>query len=97
MLPIPPVTGPPNLALHAYLDGTGIHAHCRGCRERVNVSTPVAEAGWHTVHACTAEHTIEVNVRSAGAEPWAWRYLADAVAASLLPAKGTPRRGRTAG
>lgn len=97
MLPRLPASVPPSLALHAYTGGTGTHAHCRGCRERVCVSTPVEVAGWHQVHACTPEHAIEVNVRSAGAEPWAWRYVADAIAASLLPPKGTPRRGRLAG
>ena len=83
--------------LQASLAGEGTHAHCRGCKERVNVSTPTALAGWHTVHACTPEHAIEVNVRIPGAEPWAWRYVADAVTASMLPPKGTPRRGRTPG
>jgi hypothetical protein len=78
--------------LRAALDAGGTHAHCRGCKERINVSAPVAATGWHTVHACTPEHAIEVNVRSAGAEPWAWRYTADAIAASLLPPKGTARR-----
>lgn len=81
----------------AALAAAGTRAHCRGCKERVNVSTPSELAGWHTVHACTPEHAIEVNVRSPGTEPWAWRYAADAVAASLLPPKGTSRRGRHPG
>jgi len=93
----PSTTGLPIPPLRAVLDAGGNHAHCRGCKERVNVSTPVALAGWHTVHACTPQDAIEVNVRSSGAEPWAWRYVADAIAASLLPAKGTPRRGRIPG
>jgi hypothetical protein len=78
--------------LSALLAVVGTHAHCRGCKERINVSTPVAREGWHTVHACAPEHAIEVHVRSPGAEPWAWRYVADAIAADLPLAPGTPRR-----
>jgi hypothetical protein len=81
--------------LSSMLGGTGIHAHCRGCKERICVSTPVAEVGWHTVHACSPEHVIEVNVREPGTEPWAWRYAADAVAASQVQALPSKRRPGT--
>jgi hypothetical protein len=91
-MPEPLSTRPPSLPLSAFLESAGTHTHCRQCKERVSVSTPVAEAGWHTVHACTLQDTIEVNVRSPGAEPWAWRYAADAIAASLLPP--SPKRAR---
>jgi hypothetical protein len=90
-------SGPPSPLRSALLETEGTHAHCRHCRERVSVSTPVAVAGWHTVHACTPQDAIEVNVRSPGAEPWAWRYAADAVAASLVPPpSATRRRGSSA-
>jgi hypothetical protein len=81
--------------LSSALGGAGTHAHCRGCKERICVSTPVAIAGWHTVHACSPEHVIEVNVREPGAEPWAWRYAADAVAASQAQVPPTKRRPGT--
>ena len=87
-----PVAGPPQSFFTA-LQAPGAHAHCRGCKERINVSIPVAMPGWHTVHACAPEHAIEVNVRAPGAEPWAWRYAADAVAAADAPMPG-PRRRR---
>jgi hypothetical protein len=80
-------------ALSDALAAAGHHVRCRGCKEPVLVSKAVATVGWHTVHACTPEQAIEVNVREAGAEPWAWRYAADAVAASIAqvaPAKRRP-------
>jgi hypothetical protein len=87
-----PIAASPPAPFRALLDGLGTHAHCRGCKERINVSTPVAAAGWHTVHSCAPEHAIEVNVRSPGAEPWAWRYVADAVAADAAEVPGSTRR-----
>ncbi len=91
MSSLPPPTGPPSTPLFGLLEAAGTHAHCRGCKERVNVSAPVALAGWHTVHACAPEHAIEVNVRAAGAAPWAWRYAADISppAAPLAPRPGS--------
>jgi hypothetical protein len=74
----------------------GVHTVCRGCKERVCVSEPVATVGWHTVHACTPEHAISVHVRVAGAEPWAWRYVDDAARAALAPVTGR-KRGPGAG
>jgi len=88
--PLPAMVSSPPLS--ALLASVGTHAHCRGCKQHVNVSTPVAFEGWHTVHACAPEHAIEVNVRSPGAEPWAWRYVADAIAADAAPLPGVPRR-----
>ena len=92
MLPDPLPAAPPAEPFRSLFDTVGTHAHCRGCKERVNVSTPFAVAGWHAVHACSPENAIEVHVRDPGAEPWAWRYTADAVAASSAPAPGSPRR-----
>jgi len=88
--PLPAIPSSPPLS--ALLAVVGTHAHCRGCKERVNVSVPVALQGWHTVHACAPEHAIEVHVRSPGAEPWAWRYVADTAAADVAPLPGVPRR-----
>jgi len=94
--PLP--TGPPTSLASALLSASGTHAHCRGCHARVNVSEPLARTGWHTVHACAPEHAIEVHVRSPGAEPWAWRYAADAAAASALaPPRELRRRGSLGG
>jgi hypothetical protein len=93
--PLP--TGPPAVLIRALFDAGGSHAHCRGCRERVNVGTPMEQPGWHTVHACAPEHAIEVNVRSPGAEPWAWRYVADAAAASAAVLPTVKRRRGTLG
>ena len=92
MQPDPLPASPSSPPLTSLLAAVGTHAHCRGCKERINVSMPVASAGWHTVHACAPEHAIEVHVRSPGAQPWAWRYVADAVAADVPPATGAPRR-----
>lgn len=92
-----PAPAPPRSPLLGALVAGGTNAHCRGCMELVNVSMPAEQAGWYTVHACTPEHAIEVNVRSPGTDAWAWRYVADAVATSLLPPKGAPRQGRKPG
>jgi len=92
--PLPAVPPTPSWRL---FESVGSHAHCRGCKERVDVGQPFEVPGWHPVHACSPENAIEVHVRSPGAEPWAWRYTADAVAASSAPAPGATRRRGTLG